>query len=81
MPSLNKPKGNGMRSKGRTANELALDLDKVLDRLLDDEDQIMSPDRAGSIASIANVELRSQLGKLEHAKARGEKPSIAFFTE
>jgi hypothetical protein len=69
--SSNKPKSGA-------GHELAADLLTIV-KLLKDADPKMTPDLAGSIASVANVALRTELGHIEYARARGEKPDIAFF--
>ena len=66
------------RSNARTGKELALDLDKVLDGVISGA---ISPDRASTVAKLGNVTLRTHLGYIEHAHARGEKPAVPFFMD
>lgn len=67
---------NDPRTKGRNVVESMLYLDQVLDAL---DAGTISPDAANSKAQQANIKLRHALGQIEHARARGEKPNVAFF--
>jgi hypothetical protein len=66
------------RTKGRSGEELALELDKVIDGM---NDKTIALDMAAIKAQVAGVELRIWLGHIEYARARGEKPELPFFAK